>query len=117
MRTFLLIGLIALLFPVSGSADYYRYVDDNGIPRYVDTLSKVPDAYKNQVARHTVPTSAAQDENTQKSPGDLFKKRMEQDEEYTALMKEKEAILESIRHWEEKYKAWENKKSALDKKQ
>ena len=117
MRTLLLIGFLAMLFPVSVSADYYRYVDENGIPRYVDTLSKVPDAYKSQVARHIVPTSAVKDTDTQKSLGDLFKKKMELDEEYTALMKEKEAILESIRHWEEKYKAWENKKSALDKLQ
>ena len=72
----------------------------------------------------------------------LLKEKMELDEEYAELMKEKDEISESIRQWskryktrrrkgvarkklkelkamemewEQKYKAWENKKSALDK--
>ena len=115
MRPLLLIVFLPLLFPFSVSADYYRYVDENGVLRYVDTLSKVPEAYKNQVARHVVPTSAVKDTDAPKPMGALLKKKMELDEENVALMKEKEELLESIREWEEKYKAWENKKSALDK--
>jgi hypothetical protein len=104
---------LSLLFPFSVSADYYRYVDENGVPRYVDTMGKVPKVYQDQVVHHILPTSNVKDAVAQKPMGDLLK--MELDEEHTALLKEKEELLESIREWEEKYKAWENKKSALDK--
>ena len=178
MRTLLLIVLLSLLIPFSGSADIYKYVDKNGIAHYTDDISKVPEAYQNQVVRHVVPKydvnlqeDAVKDPNAQipkdvketlkkesseeekrKSQRDaianknrkaLLKEKMELDKEYAALMKEKGEISESIREWskryktrrrkgvtrkklkelevmemewEEKYKAWENKKSALDKK-
>ena len=114
MRPLLLIVFLSLLFPFSVSADYYRYVDENGVPRYVDTIGKVPKVYQDQVVHHILPTSNVKDAVAQKPMGDLLKKKMEPDEEHTALMKEKEELLESIREWEEKYKAWENKKAAFD---
>ena len=117
MRPLLLIVFLSLLFPFSVSADYYRYVDENGVPHYVDTMKKIPKAYQGQILYHILPTSNFKDAVAQKPMGDLLKKKMEPDEEHTALMKEKEELLESIREWEEKYKAWENKKSALDKMQ
>ena len=106
---------LSLLFPVSVSADYYRYVDENGVPRYVDTIGKVPKVYQDQVVHHILPTSNVKDAVAQKPMGALLKKKMELDDEYTVLMKEKEGLLESIRGWEEKFKTWESKKSALDK--
>ena len=115
MRLFLLIVFLPLLFPFSVLGDYYRYVDENGISRYVDTMRKVPKAYQDQVVHHILPTSTVKHAAAEKPMGDLLKKKMELDDEYTVLMKEKEGLLESIREWEEKYKAWENKKSALDK--
>ena len=114
MRPLLLIVFLPLLFPFSVSADYYRYVDENGVPRYVDTMRKVPKVYQDQVVYQIIPTSTGKNTDTQKPMGALLKKKMELDDEYTVLMKEKEGLLESIREWEEKYKAWENKKSALD---
>ena len=117
MRRLLLIVFLPLLFPFSVSADYYRYVDENGVPRYVDTIRKVPTAYQNRVVFYVLPTSNVKAPDAQKPMGDLLKKTMELDEEYTALMKEKEGLLEAIRAWEEKYKAWENKKSAFGKMQ
>ena len=114
MRTLLLIVFLSLLFPFSVSADYYRYVDENGVPRYVDTIGKVPKVYQDQVVHHILPTSNVKDAVAQKPMGDLLKKKIVLDEEHTALMKEKKELLESIREWEEKYKAWENKKSAFD---
>jgi len=105
---------LSLLFPFSVSADYYRYIDENGVPRYVDTIRKVPKVYQDQVVYQIVHTRTGKETDAQKPMGDLLKKKMELDDEYTALMKEKEGLLEAIREWEEKYKAWENKKSALD---
>ena len=116
MRKFLLLGLLPLLFPVSVSADYYRYVDKDGIPRYVDTMKKVPKAYQNQAVYQILPTSAVKEKVAPKPTANLSKEKMELDKEYTALMKEKEALMEAIRKWEEKYKAWEIKKSASTKK-
>ena len=105
---------LPLLFPVSVFADYYSYVDDSGVIRYVDVMSKVPKAYQDQVVYHVVPTSVIKDTAAQKPMGSLLKHNTELDEEYSILMKEKEALLESIREWEGKYKVWENKKSAFD---
>ena len=115
MRPLLLIVFLPLLFPFSVSADYYRYVDENGVPRYVDTMGKVPKVYQDQVVYQIMPTSTGKDTEAQTPMSALLKKKMELDEEHAALLKEKEELLESIRQWEEKYKAWENKKSALDK--
>jgi hypothetical protein len=108
---------LTLIFPFSVSADYYRYVDEKGVPRYVDSMMKVPKAYHNQVVFHVLPTGNVNVTVGQKSMGDLTNKKMELDEEYTALMKEKEELLKSIREWEKKYRAWENKKTALGKMQ
>ena len=113
MRPLLFTVFISLLFPLSVSADYYRYVDEHGVPRYVDTIGKVPKSYQDQVVYQIVPTNTGNYPEAQKPMGDLLKKKLELDDEYTALMKEKEKLLEAIRVWEEKYKAWENKKSAV----
>ena len=115
MRPLLFIVFLSLLFPISVSADYYKYVDENGIIRYVDIMNKVPEAYKDRVVHHIVPTNAVKDTDVQKPMGILLKKKVELDEEYAALMKQKEDLLELIQEWEEKYKAWENKNSAMDK--
>jgi len=115
MRPPLLIVSLPLLFPFSVSADYYRYVDENGVPCYVDTLRKVPKVYQGQVVYQFMSTSIGKDTDAQKPMGALLKKKMELDDEYTVLIKEKEGLLESIREWEEKYKTWENKKSSSDK--
>jgi len=117
MRTLILMVFLTLIFPFSVSADYYRYVDENGVPRYVDSMMKVPKAYHNRVVFHVLQTGNVKGAVGQKSMGDLTNKKMELDEEHTALMKEKEELLKSIRAWEEKYKAWENKNSALGKMQ
>ena len=115
MRPLLLIVFLSLLFPFSVSAGYYRYVNENGVPCYVDTIGKVPKVYQDQVVYQFMPTSTGKDTDAQKPMGALLKKKMELDDEYTVLMKEKEGLLESIRGWEEKFKTWESKKSALDK--
>ena len=177
MRMVLLIWLLALLFPVSVSADYYRYVDENGTAHYVDNMNKVPEAYQDQAVRHVVPIDdeklqedavpdtnaqipdeakealkipstsekikkAKQEAEEKKKQKALLEKKKELDEEYAALMKERDEISASRQEWskryktrkrkhvarkkmkeldamelewEEKYKAWEIKKSALDK--
>ena len=44
----LLIG-VCLLLPPEAAAEFYRYVDKNGHAVYVDDMSKVPEAYRDQL--------------------------------------------------------------------
>jgi hypothetical protein len=78
-------------------------------------MSKVPEAYRDQVVYKKLSTNIIKDVSARKPMGSLLKQQMELDEEYAGLIKEKEVLLESIRKWEEKYQVWENKKSALDR--
>ena len=173
----LLIWLLTLLSPDLVSADYYRYVDENGTPHYVDSMSKVPEEYQDRVVREVVPKAeetlpedvvpdtnaqipdeakealnkpnvlerrekAKQEAEEKKRQEALLEEKKKLDEEYAALMKERDEITASKEEWskryktrkrkgmtrkklkeldimelewEEKYKAWEIKKSALDK--
>jgi hypothetical protein len=110
-----MIFFLPLLLPVSVSADYFRYVDEKGVFRYVDIMSKVPEAYRDQAVYHKTSSDSNKDTSVQGPMGALLKQQMKLDEEYSDLMKEKEALLKSIREWEQKYQVWENKRSALDK--
>ena len=162
-----------VLFPITVSADYYKYVDKNGGVHYVDDMSKVPEEYQDDVHRHIVPESDGESapdsprntgskiprdvqkafqkeaqnkennrkEDTKPSKSVLSKRKKELEEEYASLMKEKDALSELIREWskryrtrsrksvaraklkqlkememqwEEKYKAWEKKKIAME---
>ena len=55
MRTHIFLMFLLLVFPCSVSADYYRYVDENGFRHYVDTMKKVPKAYQDQTVHIIVP--------------------------------------------------------------
>ncbi len=43
------LGLIALLTPALASADYFRYVTDEGVVSFTDDLRRVPSRYKDAV--------------------------------------------------------------------
>ena len=111
MRIVIMICLLSILFPVTGSADIFKYVDKDGIARYVDDMNKVPKEYQDQVVRHVVPET---DESLQKDtvkttntqiPSDIkeilnkkkiedAKKKAQQDAEAKkkALLKEKQEL-------------------------
>ncbi|MGD9133045.1 MAG: DUF4124 domain-containing protein [Desulfobacterales bacterium] len=116
LKTFIII--IFLMFSVSASAEFYKYVDEDGNVRFTDDINQVPEAQRakirsyiesesqepaeQEVARENEAKQASEDQQTDfadlsdddsESLEDAKKRidelKSEIDQEYEALMKEK----------------------------
>lgn len=115
-----LISLSLLLFSMSASAEYYRYIDKDGNVHFTDDLTNVPENQRTDIHEYNGfqgdPDDQQKDEQKAEEPQPLIekeevknkpdtndfseiKKRLDQekeelDEEYRALMEEKKQLIE-----------------------
>ena len=126
--------------------DVYRHMlpesdGESGPDSSGNTDTKIPRDVQKTFQKETLNKKNNQTEGIKPSKSALSKRKKELEEKYASLMKEKEALSESIREWskryktrsrksvaraklkqlkememqwEEKYKAWEKKKIALE---
>ena len=52
MRALLLVGLILSVAATAWAEQFYRYTDENGVPRYTDNLANVPPEQRKNMATH-----------------------------------------------------------------
>jgi chromosome segregation ATPase len=122
MRYFKIFIIITfLMFSAGASAEFYKYVDDDGNVRFTDDINQVPEAQREKIRSYVEsespkpaepeitgenkPDQVSEDQQTdftdltddESESLDDAKKRIDElrneiDEEYKALMKEKEAL-------------------------
>ena len=139
MKNLRLLWLFVVLIPLTVFADYYKYVDKNGGIHYVDDMSKIPEEYQKNSQRYASPDDVGdsgskisedvQDTSQKKilheknnpkadkgpSKSALLNSKKELEEEYASLMKEKEALSQSIQEWTKRYKTRRRKSVARTK--
>jgi hypothetical protein len=131
--------LALLMITATASAEMYRYIDKNGVERFTNDLSQVPEQFQSTVetfteikgtpvdTRSPVPTTNTQpppkkpavtgNPSVSSSPSTDYlrkeKKRLEK--EYQDLLKEKEPLGREINQYEKRYKT-RRRKPATRKK-
>jgi predicted aspartyl protease len=93
-----------LIYPVNSTAEFYKYVDENGQTFYVDDLSKVPQEYREQVNVYK--------EKYDHLPADQRKARLEHEQQ-----KQKEMEAEQLRRIEMELQQAAEKEEAERKRQ
>ena len=137
-RWIILISIV--LFSMSASAEYYRYVDKDGNVHYTDDLTSVPENQRTDINEYTGfqdgSNDQAKDEQKEETPQPLLekeqvknkpdmdkfseiKKQLDQkkeklDEEYKALMEEREDIEKNKNKYRSKSQTKKYNKAILE---
>ena len=137
-RWIILISIV--LFSMSASAEYYRYVDKDGNVHYTDDLTSVPENQRTDINEYTGfqdgSNDQAKDEQKEETPEPLLekervknrpdmdkfsetKKQLDQkkemlDEEYKALMEEREDIEKNKNKYRSKSQTKKYNKAILE---
>ena len=137
-RWIILISIV--LFSMSASAEYYRYVDKDGNVHYTDDLTNVPENQRTDINEYTGFQDGSNDQEKdeqkseksnpliekeeEKNRSDIndfseIKKQLDQekeklDEEYRALMEEKKEIAENKNKYRSKSQAKKYNKVILE---
>jgi hypothetical protein len=132
-----LISLSLLLFSMSASAEYYRYIDKDGNVHFTDDLTNVPENQRTDIQEYTGfqgdPDDQQKDEQKAEQPIEKeqvknkpdindfseIKKRLDQEkeklnEEYRALMEEKKEIAKDKNKYRSKSRAKKYNKVILE---
>jgi Domain of unknown function (DUF4124) len=131
-----LISLSLLLFSMSASAEYYRYIDKDGNVHYTDDLTNVPEKQRTDIHEYNGFQGDPYDQQKDEKPPPLIekeqvknepdiddfseiKKRLDQEkeklgEEYRALMEEKKEIAKDKNKYRSKSRAKKYNKIILE---
>ncbi|MBT7261469.1 MAG: hypothetical protein HN888_10175 [Desulfobacula sp.] len=103
---------VLLIWPfVFVSAEYYHYIDQNGIKHYTDDISKIPENLRPDLNKHksiispkekTVIKKKSMESKAKITPGLLTNKKNELDHEYKILAKKNKSLSEQKNDLDEK---------------
>ena len=141
-RWIILISILIsiVLFSMSASAEYYRYVDKDGNVHYTDDLTSIPESQRTDINEYTGfqggSSDQVKDEQKEETPQPLLeeeqaknkpdmdkfseiKKQLDQkkeklDEEYKALMKKRKDIEKNKNKYRSKSQAKKYNKAILE---
>ena len=141
-RWIILISILIsiVLFSMSASAEYYRYVDKDGNVHYTDDLTSIPESQRTDINEYTGfqdgSSDQVKDEQKEETPQPLLekeqvknkadldkfseiKKQLDQkkeklDEEYKALMEERKDIEKNKNKYRSKSQAKKYNKAILE---
>ena len=116
-----LILLILMLFSITASAEFYKFIDEEGNVQFTDDLTKVPVNQREGVNKYIESRTDAEDmqDNAQKEkeqnlPGDEEKEATQN--VYTDLLKEKERLETKKKELDEEYDSLVKEKEEIDKR-
>jgi hypothetical protein len=139
LRLFVTTTFLWSLFTLAAAGEIYRYTDKDGVLRYTDDIAKVPQNMRDRVKKYEEIQSVPSTESQTTQPADpqvtpparkkpnpaveeqkevekqIAQRKKELEEEYEALIKEKEILDRETRNWQIRYNTRKRKSVARGK--